>query len=248
MDRIRIEGIEVRCVVGVYPEERLRTQRLLVDLELGLSLDEAARSERVRDSVDYAALVSQVVFLLDVCEFRMLETAAMTILRYVLAPPAPGGRRAQVDEARIRLSKPDALPGSIVPSVELRRRATDFTYVVEEKDHGTVDVIHETEHVGVYRLNLRPGGVIPLHIHKQMEEVEMVLTQGLFCQGEPAERGSIRRWPLNTPHIYENPSVHHQTILCVDKPRFIPEDEIVVVGEPVKIAATQGYFRSAASS
>lgn len=240
MDRIRVEGLEVECVVGVYPEEREVAQRLWIDLELGLSLEAAAASERVRDSVDYAALVSQIAFLLDVCRFRMLETAAITLLRYVLAPPAPGRRRAPVDEARVKLSKPDALAGA-VPSVELRRRASDFSYVVEEKPFGTVDVIHETRHVGVYRLNLAPGGVIPLHVHRQMEEAEMVLTSGLLCQGEPAAIGSIRRWPKETPHVYENPTDTYQSILCVDAPRFIPEDEIEVAGAPGAIVAENGF-------
>jgi dihydroneopterin aldolase len=241
MDRIRVEGLEVECVVGVYPEEREVSQRLWIDLELGLSLDSAARSERVRDSVDYAALVSQLAFLLDVCRFRMLETAGLTLLRYVLAPPAPGGRRAAVEEARVKLAKPDALTAGAVPSVELFRKSSDFEYAVETKPFGSVDVIHETRHVGIYRLNLAPGGVIPLHVHREMDEAEMVLTGGLLCQGEPAALGSIRRWPRETAHIYENPTDVHQSILCVDAPRFIPSDEIEVAGAPAKIRAESGF-------
>jgi dihydroneopterin aldolase len=241
MDRIRVEGLEVECVVGVYPEEREVSQRLWIDFELGLSLEAAAHSERVRDSVDYAALVSQLAFLLDVCRFRMLETAAITLLRYVLAPPAPGGRRAAVEEARVRLSKPDALTAGAVPSVELSRKARDLEFAVEQKPFGTVDVIHETRHVGVYRLNLAPGGVIPLHVHKQMDEAEMVLTSGLLCQGAPAALGSIRRWPRDTAHLYENPTDAYQSTLCVDAPRFIPEDEIEVGGDPAAVEAESGF-------
>jgi dihydroneopterin aldolase len=245
MDRIRVDGLEVECVVGVYPEEREVSQRLWIDLELGLSLDAAAHSERVRDTVDYAALVSQLAFLLDVCRFRMLETAGLTLLRYVLAPPAPGGRRAAVHEARVRLAKPDALTAGAVPSVELSRNASDLEYTVEQKRFGTVDVIHETRHVGVYRLNVAPGGVIPLHVHRQMNEAEMVLTSGLLCQGTPAALGSIRRWPKDTAHVYENPTDAFQSILCVDAPRFIPEDEIEVTGPPAAIEAEPGFpFRS----
>jgi dihydroneopterin aldolase len=241
MDRIRVEGLEVECVVGVYPEEREVAQRLWIDLELGLSLEAAAHSERVRDSVDYAALVSQLAFLLDVCRFRMLETAALTLLRYVLAPPAPGRRRASVDEARVRLSKPDALTAGAVPSVELSRIASDFEYVVEQKRFGTVDVIHETRHAGIYRLNLAPGGTIPLHVHREMDEAEMVLTSGLLCQGVPAALGSIRRWPRDSAHVYENPTDSFQSILCVDAPRFIPDDEIEVTGHPAAVEAESGF-------
>jgi hypothetical protein len=34
-----------------------------------------------------------------------------------------------------------------------------------------------------------------------------------------------------------NPTDRHQTILCVDLPGFIPEDEIEVGGEPADVPA-----------
>ena len=42
MDRIRIEGLEVRCIVGVYRRERDVPQRLIVDVDLYLDTDVAA--------------------------------------------------------------------------------------------------------------------------------------------------------------------------------------------------------------
>jgi dihydroneopterin aldolase len=38
----------------------------------------------------------------------------------------------------------------------------------------------------------------------------------------------VRQWPLGFPHKYENPTEAEQVILCVDRPCFIPEDEIPV--------------------
>jgi hypothetical protein len=34
-----------------------------------------------------------------------------------------------------------------------------------------------------------------------------------------------------------NPTNRHQAILCVDLPRFIPEDEIEVAGKPADVPA-----------
>ncbi len=227
-DLIRITGLEVECVVGVYPHERDTPQTLRVDLELESPTEAAARNERLRDTVDYAAIAGQVAFLLESCRFRLLETAAHALALLLLAPPAPGERRAAIDRARITLTKPRALAGRAVPSITIARDASWATMTHESKGFGTVDVLHETRDAGIYRLNVAPGKGIPLHVHRVMRESEMVLGDGLLCQGRPVTPGTVFRWPLEAPHRYDNPTERWQTVLCVDAPRFDPADEIEV--------------------
>jgi dihydroneopterin aldolase len=236
-DWIRTSGLEVDCVVGVYPHERDTPQPLRLDVELCLDTEAAAKRERLRRTVDYAALTAQLAFLLRSARFRMLETAAHALARYVLAPPAPGERRAAVERARITLTKPTALGGAAVPSLTIERDAAWVELTQEQKPFGTVDVIHETRDAGIYRLNVAPGHVIPLHVHRVMQEAEMVLSDGLLCQGMPVRAGTVHRWPKDAAHGYKNPTRRHQTILCVDSPPFIPEDEVAVSGEPAHVPA-----------
>lgn len=234
-DRIRIRDIEVECVVGVYPHERDTPQPLRVEVELWLDTEHAGKREHLHSSVDYALVEAQIRFLLSSCRFRMLETAAHALLRFLLAPPAPGERRAQVARARIVLEKPGALGGVAVPSLDVERDASWVELVREQKPFGVVDIIHETRDAGIYRLNLAPGAEIPLHVHRVMSESEMVLSKGLLCQDRPAPRGAVYRWPKGAAHRYVNPTKRWQTILCVDAPRFIESDEVAVHGEPARV-------------
>jgi dihydroneopterin aldolase len=236
-DLIRIRGLEVDCVVGVYPHERGTPQLLRLDAELRLDTELAARRERLRHSVDYAALSAQLGFLLRNCRFRMLETAAHALCRYLLAPPAPGERRAQLASVRLTLTKPTALGGRAVPSLEVEREAAWVALEQENKPFGTVDIIHETRDAGIYRLNIAPQKGIPLHVHRVMQEAEMVLSNGLLCQRKPVAAGTVHRWPKGAPHCYQNPTRRHQTILCVDSPPFMQDDEIAAVGEPAAVRA-----------
>src|SRR5690606_26823022 len=176
MDRVCIEGLAADCVVGVYPRERVAAQPLRLDLEMRLDLERAAVEERVRHTIDYDFMSAQIVFILQSSRFRMLETAAIAVARYLLAPPDPGGSRPQIDEVVVRIVKPNALGGRAIPSIEVTRDKAWCQVEVEQKAFGTVDVIHETEDAGIYRLNVRPGGTIPLHRHEVMSEAELILS------------------------------------------------------------------------
>jgi len=245
MDVLRIEELMVDCVVGVYPHERDASQPLRVDVEMRLETERSAVKESLRATVDYAATASQLVFLLRSCRFGLLETAAHVLARYILAPPAPDERRAQIVSVVVRLTKPGALGGFAIPSLEVERTAAWCSFEVEKKPFGTVDVIHETKGAGIYRLNIAPSKSIPLHMHQQMRESEMVLGDGLLCQGQPCAPGTVHRWPRGAAHMYTNPTDRHQAILCVDSPRFIPDDEIEVAGEPAEVPAEPPWAPSA---
>lgn len=234
-DVVRIEKLAVDCVVGLYPHERHASQPLRVDLELVLDTEAAAQRESVHDTADYAATASQVVFLLRSGRFRLLETAAHAIAKLLLAPPPPSEDRARIDEVMVRLTKPGALKGFATPSLEMRRPASWCSLGLEEKAWGTVYVVHETRDAGIYRLNVAPGKGIPLHVHRVMRESEMVLTKGLLCQNESVPPGTVHRWPRSAAHRYDNPTDRWQSILCVDLPKFLPEDEIEVEGEPADV-------------
>jgi dihydroneopterin aldolase len=199
----------------------------------------------VQATVDYALTAEQIAFLLRSCRFRLLETAAHALARTLLAPPAPGERRAAVRDLMLRLTKPGALGGRAVPSLEIRRDAAWVTMAREAKPFGTVDVIFETKDAGVYRLNIAPGRGIPLHLHRVMQESEMVLGDGLFCQSAPCPTATVHRWPLGAAHRYDNPTDRWQTILCVDAPRFMEEDEVAADGAPSPVPAEPAFVAGA---
>ena len=84
-----------------------------------------------------------------------------------------------------------------------------------------------------------------MHVHRAMRESEMVLSEGLLCQGRRVSPGTVFHWPLGAAHRYDNPTDRPQTILCVDAPPFIREDEIEVTGEPAEVEPAQSLPPSA---
>ena len=115
-------------------------------------------------------------------------------------------------------------------------------YAAEDKPFGQVDIIHEGAGYGIYRLRIRPGGSISPHAHQMMEESELVLGAGLRLQGKPVVRGMAFRWPRGFVHGYDNPSPGVPTVLCVDRPRFIPSDEVETVVPTEALRPLEGRF------
>ena len=120
---------------------------------------------------------------------------------------------------------------NVAESLPVDQRGLPFV-----RTFGTVDIVHETRDAGIYRLNVAPGKSIPLHVHRVMHEAEMVLGSGMLCQGKPVAPLTVHRWPHGSAHAYHNPTRRTQTILCVDSPPFMPDDEVPVSGEPARIA------------
>ncbi len=226
LDVMELRGLTVDCIVGVYNRERVAAQPLRLDVALFLDTRGAATGGKLAHTVHYGRLMGELRFLLEACRFELLESAAEAVCRYVLAPPTEDGQRSQVRAATVRVTKPQAFGGQAVPSLQVHRTAEEMVYGREEKPFGRVDIVHEGAGYGIYRLRVKPGGTIPTHLHQHMEESELVLGTGLLLQGRPVARGRAFHWPRGFPHRYDNPTATEQTVLCVDRPRFIPSDEV----------------------
>lgn len=103
-----------------------------------------------------------------------------------------------------------------------------FNIEVEKTKFGNVDSIFTTSEFGIYRLRIASGFRIPQHLHHIMEEKEIILTDGLSLDGKDVPAGTVKIWPLKTPHSYENNTSEEQSILCIDKPPFDANDEVLV--------------------
>lgn len=225
-DAIAVEGLEVECIIGLYEHERVTPQCIVVNAKMAVDTTLAALHERLDETVDYECVSMQIAFILKLGKFRLLETAAQAIARTLLLAPTGGEARGPIHAVELELRKPAALGGRGVPLLRVVRHASDVAIKQESKSFGSVDVIHETADVGLYRLNVFSGRQIAMHVHRKMQEAELVLSAGLHCQGAPVARGSVRQWPLGLPHHYENRTNEIQSLLCVDRPPFIEDDEV----------------------
>ena len=239
LDVITLRGLTVDCIVGIYNRERVAAQPLRLDVALFLDTRSAAVSGRLADTVHYARLAGELRFLLEACRFELLESAAEAVCQYLLAPPGEDAPRARVREATVRITKPQALGGLAIPSLQVHRTGEELFYTQREAPFGRVDVLHEGVGYGLYRLHVRPGAHVDSHAHPLMEESELVLGAGLLLQGQPVGSGTAFHWPGGQPRRYDNPTEREQTVLCVARPhRGVPA---VVAPTPTLPTPVRGH-------
>ncbi|WP_420715293.1 dihydroneopterin aldolase [Corallococcus sp. BB11-1] len=225
LDVMQLRGLTVDCIVGLYNRERVTPQPLRLDVALFLDARQAAVGGKLANTVHYGRLAGELRFLLDACRFELLESAAEAVCRYLLAPPTDAAPHAPVRAATVRVTKPEALGGWAIPSLQVHRAAEEMVYRTEEEPFGRVDVIHEGATYGIYRLRVEPGGRLPPRVNEHTEGCELVLGAGLLLQGQPVARGMAFHLPRDRMHRYDNPTTTEQTLLGVYRPRMALAEE-----------------------
>ncbi|MEP4888446.1 MAG: dihydroneopterin aldolase [Aliiglaciecola sp.] len=114
MDKIIIQGLQVKSLIGVYEWEREAKQPLLIDIELSSDLSTAANSDDVKDTFDYAALALAVEEIAFNSQFQLLEALANHIIHHILSYNG-------VKSTKVSVTKPNILPNAKAVTVELYR-------------------------------------------------------------------------------------------------------------------------------
>ena len=234
---IDINNLKVRCLIGVWSHERTTPQDVRVDVSVAIDGRSAAESDALEATFNYAAIAEQITFILEEGQFKLLETACWMIQRCLLLATPSGGGKPIAESVSVRLSKFGVLPGEAVAVVRSELSHEELTVEREDKTWGSVDIIAESKDVGLYRLNLAPGSVLPTHVHKVMREAELVLHDGLQLRERNRDWRSLNAgdrfaWPHDHVHGYRNEGAEIASLLCIDSPTFKPSDEIITEVEP----------------
>jgi dihydroneopterin aldolase len=100
-DEISVRGIECFGHHGVFDHERRDGQTFVVDLTLGVDTGPAARSDDLRETVDYGSLVDRVTAVVTGDPVDLIETLADRLAGVCLLD-------SRVEWARVTVHKPSA--------------------------------------------------------------------------------------------------------------------------------------------
>lgn len=115
MDRILINDLAARCVIGVADSERLEKQDVVINLSICTDMGRPGKTDRFEDAVDYRGIKKRVLALVEESHFYLLEALAEAVAEVCLENTA-------VTEVVVRVDKPSALRFARTVGVEITRR------------------------------------------------------------------------------------------------------------------------------
>ena len=119
LDKIYIRDLLVRCIVGIYPEERTDKQDVKINMVLHTDLRAAGQSDDIEDTVNYKTIKKKVFKMVQESEFLLIEKLAEETAKIALADP-------KVDKVTVSIDKPGALRFALSVAVDITRTRADF--------------------------------------------------------------------------------------------------------------------------
>lgn len=113
--RVFVRDLLLDALIGIYPEERVKPQKLLVNLELWVAETPGEPPRSYAEVVCYENLVKRTKALLAEGHVDLVETLAERLAAICLEDD-------RVLRTRVRVEKPEAIPEAAGVGVEIERR------------------------------------------------------------------------------------------------------------------------------
>lgn len=114
MDKIFIEGLLLRAILGITKEERREPQDVIISVILETDLRRPGKSDDFNDAVDYRALKKKIAVRVQDSAYYLVESLAEAVAAVCLED-------TRVHSAAVRVEKPTALRFARTVGVEITR-------------------------------------------------------------------------------------------------------------------------------
>lgn len=115
MDTVFIQQLAVKTTIGVYDWEKKIKQQLLLDIEMSSDINNAAASDHIDDTIDYAVVASTITQFIESRQFELIETVAQQCADIILNDFA-------ASQVTITLQKPGAVENAQSVGVKITRK------------------------------------------------------------------------------------------------------------------------------
>ncbi len=120
MDAIVIEGLKVETVIGCFDWERQIIQPLLLDLTLKTNLEQAAQSDLLVDTINYAQICEIAAQVIQNAQPQLIEHAAKLVIDALFH------HYAVIESITITVRKPAIIAQAQSVGIRLERHRNDF--------------------------------------------------------------------------------------------------------------------------
>lgn len=113
---LHLYDLQIQCIVGIHPHERVNEQLLCLDVELDHDFAQAEATEHVNSTVDYTQVAACLTTFVQEQQFQLIETLAERGCALVFE------NWPEVSRCKLTVKKPAAVPAAGMIAVSVERR------------------------------------------------------------------------------------------------------------------------------
>ena len=84
MDKVLINNLQVETIIGIFDWEREVKQVVSIDLEMEFDNKKAAKSDDIKDALDYKKVGKRITAFVEKSKYKLVERLAEQIAKLVL--------------------------------------------------------------------------------------------------------------------------------------------------------------------
>ena len=104
MNTISIVDLEVTCIIGIHPSERVKPQTLLLDINLDVDIGNSSFADEIDETIDYTIIAEMATKLAVTKKYNLIESFCRDLNNLFLET------FQAIKKTRISVKKPNAIP------------------------------------------------------------------------------------------------------------------------------------------
>ena len=104
MNTISIVDLEITCIIGILPNERVKEQTVLLDIDLDIDIGGSTFADDINETIDYTKIAEMATQLAISKKYKLIESFCFDLTNLFL------GTFKFIQKSNITVKKPNALP------------------------------------------------------------------------------------------------------------------------------------------
>ena len=104
--KIILEGIEIFCIIGIYPREKAKKQKLIINAELTLNdlFSPVNLNDNIENTIDYDK-IANIIKAFEKLDTNLIETIAINASEAIVESDA------KIASCKVQVKKPHVING-----------------------------------------------------------------------------------------------------------------------------------------
>ena len=104
MNTISIVDLEITCIIGILPDERIKEQTLLLDIYLDVDFGDSTFLDDINETIDYTKIADMATQLGISKKYKLIESFCYDLNNLFLET------FTIIQQSKITVKKPNAIP------------------------------------------------------------------------------------------------------------------------------------------